>query len=382
MTTSKTATEKKREKWPRVRKIEGRNKPWLVDARVNGIGERFFCETATEADTKAESLRIARVNGGTEAASLPSRLRADAIEADKMLAGTGAGILDAVRYFLAHERPAAGKRTLAQVVTEFLKAKQDAGRKDSYIDIQRYVLANVFGADFGTRQVNEITADEIEKWMGAKNWSMRTRLNYFADIRNLFGFAMKRGYSASNPMYRLEKPNVPEKRPDVLTVEQAGSLLKVCAAGEREMLGAVAVGLFAGLRTEELDLMDWDYIDLQENNIHVPAQIAKTSEGRDVEIHETLLAWLLSMPTRKGKLAPAKSYDWRLSEKAKAAGITDWPKNALRHSFASYHFAAFSNAPLTAAMLGHHSSTRTFEKRYKKRVKPSDAKRYWLLTPA
>lgn len=378
----KSSIEKKRERWPRVRKIDGRKKPWLVDARVNGVGERFFFETAVEADTKADALRIARENGGNEAVELSSRLRSDAIEAEKLLAGTGAGILDAVRFYLTHSKPTGGKRTVAQVVTEFLKAKQEAGRKSTYLDVQRYVLGNVLGEKFGARQIHEIAAEELETWMSEKQWSMRTRLNYFSDIRNLFGFAVKRGHTGANPILRLEKPSVPEKRPDVLTVEQAKALLDVCASGEREMLGAVAIGLFAGLRTEELDRMDWKDIDLEENNIHVPAEVAKTSEGRDIDIHETLRAWLLKVPNRRGKLAPAKSYDWRLNSKATAAGITEWPKNALRHSFASYHFAANNNAPLTAAMLGHHSSTRTFEKRYKKRVKPSEAKRYWQLTPA
>ena len=113
----------------------------------------------------------------------------------------------------------------------------------------------------------------------------------------------------------------------------------------------------------------------------MPPEVAKTREGRDVEIHPTLRAWLLPLARPEGKLAPAKSYDWRLAQKAKAAGITDWPKNALRHSFASYHFAHFKNAPLTSSMLGHHSSTQTFEKRYKRRVVPADAAKFWQIVP-
>jgi integrase len=229
--------------------------------------------------------------------------------------------------------------------------------------------------------IHDIGAAEIEEWINGKPWSLRTRRNYCQDISNLFSFAVKWKHAASDPMLQLEWPKVPEKRPGVLTVEQASALLKACAQAEREMLAPVAIGLFAGLRTEELDNLDWRHIDLDENNIYVPAEIAKTSEGRDVEIHSTLRAWLLTIPNRTGKIAPAKSYDWRLSAKATAAGITEWPKNALRHSFASYHYAANSNAPLTAAMLGHHG-TSTLVKNYKKRVKPSDARRYWALVPA
>jgi integrase len=377
-----TKTSKKRSTWPRVRHIEGRAHPWMVDARMSGKGERFFFASATEADTKADALRIARKNTGSESVTIPAKLRADAMDAERQLAAVGATLADAVAYFLANAKPAGGERTVHQIVTEFLTAKRNAGRKENYLSVQKYVLGNVFAGEFGTRKIHEITAPEIDAWMTGKPWAMRTRLNYFSDIRNLFGFAVRRGYRPTNPIAQIEKPSVTETSPGVLTIAQTSALLNVCAEGAAEMLPAVAIGLFAGLRTEELDGLDWRHVDLSENNIHVPPEIAKTREGRDVEIHPTLRAWLLPLARPEGKLAPAKSYDWRLSEKAKAAGITDWPKNALRHSFASYHFAAFKNAPLTAAMLGHHSSTATFEKRYKKRVTPSDAAKFWTLAPA
>lgn len=379
-------TKAKREKWPRVRPVTHKNgtPAWMVDGRFleSGVakGERFFFETAGEADTKAEQLRVERKNGGTEAASLPTALRAAAFDAQRRLAAVGATIGQAVDYFLAHARPAGGERTVQQVVSEFLAAKQDAGRKASYLDVQRYVLGSVFAGEFGARKVHEIGAPEIKEWMAGKDWTARTRLNYFSDIRNLFGFAVRNGYRPTNPIAQLEKPKVTEERPGVLTVEQAGALLNVCAEGEREMLAPVAIGLFAGLRTEELDQLEWQHVDLAENNIHVPAEIAKTREGRDVEIHAALRAWLLPLAQKSGRIAPPKSYDWRLNQKAIAAGIVDWPKNALRHSFASYHFAAFKNAPLTSSMLGH-SGTRTFEKRYKKRVTPSEGARFWTLVP-
>ena len=374
-------TTKKRSTWPRVRYIEGRPKPWLVDARIAGKGERFFYATATEADTKADALRIARKNTGSESVTIPAKLREDALDAERQLATVGATLAEAVAYFLAHAKPVGGERTVHQTVTEFLTAKRKGGRKESYLSVQGYVLSNVFAGEFGTRKIHEITAPEIDAWMTDKTWAMRTRLNYFQDIRNLFGFAVRRKYRPTNPIAQLEKPIVTETSPGVLTIAQASALLSVCAEGAGEMLPAVAIGLFAGLRTEELDGLDWRHVDLRENNIHVPPEIAKTREGRDVEIHSTLRAWLLPLARPEGKLAPAKSYDYRLAQKAAAAGITDWPKNALRHSFASYHFANFKNAPLTAAMLGHHSSTATFEKRYKKRVKPSAAAKYWTLLP-
>ena len=376
---------KSRNAWPTIRKRinTAGTVSWCVDpGKRLGKRERFFFLSEAEAKAKAQALRVRLANEGKSSAALSDRERDDAAECFRRLRPLSVGIIEAVDFYLAHAKPSGGERTVRQIVTEFLAAKRNAGRKENYLNVQAYVLGNVFAGEFGERKIHEITAPEIEKWMDAKPWAMRTRLNYFQDIRNLFGFAVRRGYRPTNPAAQIEKPSVTETSPGVLTVAQASALLNVCAEGEAEMLPAVAIGLFAGLRTEELDGLDWRHVDLRENNIHVPPEIAKTREGRDVEIHPTLRAWLLPLARTGGKLAPAKCYDWRLAQKAVAAGITDWPKNALRHSFASYHFAAFKNAPLTASMLGHHSSTATFEKRYKKRVKPSDAERFWQIKPS
>jgi integrase/recombinase XerD len=53
-----------------------------------------------------------------------------------------------------------------------------------------------------------------------------------------------------------------------------------------------------------------------------------------------------------GKVTPA-NFVKQLRAVRKAAGITDWPDNALRHSFASYHLAHFKDAAALALEMGH-----------------------------
>jgi integrase len=64
-----------------------------------------------------------------------------------------------------------------------------------------------------------------------------------------------------------------------------------------------------------------------------------------------------------------------------AAGIEQWPQNALRHGFASYHLAQFNNAALLALELGHTNSNLVFQ-HYRQLVKPKQAERYWKIAPA
>jgi hypothetical protein len=62
---------------------------------------------------------------------------------------------------------------------------------------------------------------------------------------------------------------------------------------------------------------------------------------------------------KKGELAYPAARSQMLSERI-AADIEEWPDNALRHSFASYHLAHLKNAASTALELGHHDKSRNF----------------------
>ena len=64
-----------------------------------------------------------------------------------------------------------------------------------------------------------------------------------------------------------------------------------------------------------------------------------------------------------------------------AAGIVDWPDNALRHSFASYHLAHLRDAKALALEMGHTNEDMIFTN-YRQLVKPKEAERYWNVRPA
>ena len=65
----------------------------------------------------------------------------------------------------------------------------------------------------------------------------------------------------------------------------------------------------------------------------------------------------------------------------RAADIKKWPRNAPRHSFASYHLAHFKNAESLALEMGHQD-TKMIHEHYKALVTERSAKNYWAITPA
>jgi integrase len=52
----------------------------------------------------------------------------------------------------------------------------------------------------------------------------------------------------------------------------------------------------------------------------------------------------------------------------------------LRHSYASYHLAAFKDAPALSLELGHVRPQTVFI-HYRELVRPSEAERFWKIAP-
>lgn len=77
----------------------------------------------------------------------------------------------------------------------------------------------------------------------------------------------------------------------------------------------------------------------------------------------------------------SSSIIYSFEQAREAAGISEWPENALRHSFASYHLAHFKNAAALALEMGHTNSGMIFN-HYRELVKPAAAKAYWNIRPA
>ena len=140
--------------------------------------------------------------------------------------------------------------------------------------------------------------------------------------------------------------------------------------------------MFAGLRREEIARLDWRSIDLDRTLYRsrsgevqdCPAQ-ASDDLGQSPRVARPFSSDLRASDATCNHLSPEIL--------ASVAGCQnrDWPNNALRHSFASYHLAAHQDAAKTALQLGHIES-RTLFAHYRELVKPEDAKAFWKIFPS
>ena len=347
-----------------------------------GRTRRFFPATPEGKREAKVYLQIAKAqqeNEGVAALSVPEELRIEAAKCHRLLAPVNASLTDAVQFFLKHAQPVGGSKSLVDAIAELLNSKRKAGKRESYVSILEWVL-NAFERNFKGRNVNEVTRHNIETWLDPID-NLTTRRNRIRDLSILFEFCRRRGYCGSNPLENIERPIVTRPRPEIFSVKEAEALLRAAELNPQlELVPVIAIGLFAGLRMSEIKQLDWRNIDFEHRVIDVDESIAKMRQQRNVDMSDSLTAWLKPHAQATGQVIPA-GFRNKMEQLRDLAGITKWPDNGLRHSFGSYHVAYFQNPNMTALQMGHATTDMLFRHYRNYRIRKKDAETYWKLIP-
>jgi len=362
----------------KVRAHRNRQRPhlkYIVNYREDGRRKRAYFETKGSATAFADERNIALISEGREHAEFPATLRIMAQECADTLSGYGKTIRDATEFLIAHLKASEKSCSAVQLVSELVATKERDGASQRHLSDLRSRL-NIFAEKFDGQPIATISARDIDDWLRALPVSAVTRNHYRRLIVLAFNFAMQRGYATTNPAKETARAKEHGASVGILTVNEAARLLESASA---EVLPYIALGLFAGLRRAEIERLDWSEIDFESGLIEVTAQKSKTAQRRHVTIQSNLREWLLPFRKHRGRIT-SDEFRKQFDQARVAAGLTEWPDNALRHSFASYHLAHFKNAASTALELGHHDSRITF-RHYRELVKPKAAEQYWNLRP-
>jgi integrase len=369
----------------RVRRYSDSNRPhfkFVVNYREAGKRKRKFFEAKEPANAFAAFKNAELKKYGVEGAEFSSRLRVMAQECAARLSEykkTGSDspltIKDATDYLIAHLKASERSITAAALVEQIIAAKKADGMSVRYIQDLRSRLPR-FAKKFDGQMVATITTAEINNWLRSLQVGATTRNNFRRTLVTLFSHAVDHGYATSNPAEKADKAKEIDAPPGILTVQQAARLLE---AASPQLLPYIAIGAFAGLRRAELERLDWREIDFESGLIEVTAKKSKTARRRFVRIQPNLREWLLPVRKHSGNVTP-DNFPKQFDAAREAAGIDDWPDNALRHSFASYHLAHFKDAAALALEMGHTDSGLIFN-HYRQLVRPKEAERYWNITP-
>lgn len=350
------------QEWPFIRWSE-KESSWLVDARTKDGGSRKFFAKKSHAETYAQQCRAHRESHGTSAFG------------NAELAGFGKTVQDAISFYLAHLRQTAQSVPIAAAIGELVELRRTAGNSARYCHDLELRLGR-FNLAHPGRTIASFTAKELDAWLSGLKVAAGTRNTFRRDLRTLFSFCEKRGYCAANEARKTARAKDVDKPAEILSVTQCASLLGAC---EDDTLPVVAIGLFAGLRAAEIEKLDWSEIDFESGHIEVKAAKSKTARRRLVPISENLAAWIRPVAATAGPVAPIglrKRFD---AVKARA-GLTDWPQNAMRHSFGSYRLAQCHDAARVSLEMGN--SPQMVFAHYRELVKAKDAALYWTLFPS
>ena len=352
---------------------------WTLNLRPWGKGRKFF-KTRAEADSECLRQRTLLERFSREAIGLSQRRMSDFITAQNKLAEYGADIGDAVSFFVDHqERVRRCNVTVNQLTDEVIEAKERDGKSKRTIGSLRGYLGK-FCQTFGERLVATITAEELDNWLRSLPLSPKSRMNFRQHIGVLFSYAKQRQMITENPIEFTTKPKLIDKAPEIFSIDELQTLLEAAQKQEPDVLPMLAIGAFAGLRDSEIKRLNWTEVRLVRGHIEVTAAKAKSARRRLVPIQPNLMEWLRPYSGMTGPVVPAR-YKGKLGRVRKAGGLTHWPKNGLRHSFASYRYASTQDATMTAHDLGH-SGTQLLFQHYRELVTPEEANRYWKIGPA
>jgi site-specific recombinase XerD len=357
-------------------------KRYCLDARGFGQGRRYF-KTKIAAETALEELNAQKRTSGDVWVSMSAGERTEILAVHAEIVRAQKSLREVWEFYRQHRATStATAKTLSEVVTEVLLAKEASGRRDTYIKRLRGYLAQ-FSRGRGQMLVSQFTSTDIEAWFASRSESAQTRQSALGLLSGLFQFAWRKGYIAENPCRRVEPVSVTIEAPKILTVAQCRKALKWCVAERPRFLGWLVLTMFVGLRPEaEAEKISWDEIDLKQKRIRVAGAKTKTRSHRiiDLNLIPVAVEWLELAKKLEAPLPMSHTVRRRGIRGLRAAlGFKRWPADVLRHTAASNLFAYHQDAGKVAAFLGN--SAGTLLKRYRALIVREEAERFFELKP-
>jgi integrase/recombinase XerD len=300
-------------------------------------------------------------------------------------------IIEAVEFYLANARIVAHPIELPDLIKRFVDYKERLGRGARFREVQLRLSA--FALSVPLKHAHEIVERDVEQWVRGNRWKPKTQNNFLGELSSLFGWAVKHKHALINPCLHVERAKLPDVEIEVLTVDECGTLLKRCVQEKkhRPLLAFVALGMFCGIRPEELRRLKWDAIDLEGGTVIVAGEKAKSRRRRVVDISPNALEWLRLVPAETrapgASIVPRSVRDrwWWLRKacgwaRSRSKVGRPWPQNGLRHTFASMHYAMHQNEALLQVLMGHDSKEQ-LHRHYRALVTKAEAAKFWSLRP-
>jgi integrase len=227
-------------------------------------------------------------------------------------------------------------------------------------------------------QLKAVSPMMLVQWFAKIKGSDTQRATVYRYVRLFFNWTVKMDLLDKSPFRAVDCPRA-RSRKDILDAGQMRALLD--AEMSDLMRASILLGGFAGLRSIEVQRMDWEDIDVKAGQVYVRPEVSKQHDGmmdRIVDFTEPMVARKEFFVGKKGRIVPGSArafYEERRRLAAKL-GWDGFPENSLRHSFATYHLARCKSPNLTAFQMGHSNSAMV-QRVYAVPAARADEKAWW-----
>jgi integrase len=296
----------------------------------------------------------------------------------------GVTLVQAVRSFVQGERARGASVTVAELFSQFRKAKQT--KSAPYRNDIRW--ANDRMQAFLDIKASDITRVHISDAVAGMPDSSRNAV--LRALRALFRFGHDLGYLTELPVRRSDFAEIKRKELEILPVGKIRSLLETALIHDLELLPMLLAEAFGGVRPAEAARLQWSDLDFLKGRLTVRAAISKTGTARPIKLEPCALDWFrryrASGGPRTGALMTLAepALRRRLRKLRYLAGFrgagAHWTPGALRDAFCSYHLCHFGSIDRLIEEAGH-TSLRTTKDHYLGLVSAEAAAEFWDMLP-
>lgn len=241
---------------------------------------------------------------------------------------------------------------------------------------KKFKLAR-FKEAFALKRLDEVTKRMLEDWIdGLKDVKKsKTQRDYLKHIRPLFRF-----YSLPSPTQKAEIRPADSAAHKAMAVQDAAKLLDYTLTHYPQHLVRLACEMFLGLRTSSAARLTVEHLDRAKRLVHITRDIIKTRSTHSVSPPANIWPWIEKGWEWFELQAPKKTTWMHAKSKLYRESKVPHPHNVLRHTFCSYHLAAFQNPGSTAWLLMHKKQDLLWQT-YRETATPEDGLGYFSLRP-
>jgi integrase len=178
----------------------------------------------------------------------------------------GASLLEAARYYIRRHPTKLPRKTVQEVVEEFIGSRREAKRSEEYVADLEYRLGR-FGKAFQTA-IADVSQSDVVRFIAGLGLSARSQYNFRKVLWTFFQFAKMQGYLPKDheEMKGIDLGNADPGEIEIYTPKEMTSLL---SAARPVMVPILAISGFAGLRSKELERLDWAEVQMERGFIEL-----------------------------------------------------------------------------------------------------------------